>query len=75
MKKINWNEKINEKDYLIAILIASVIVLSFFVYANFIPKSYSVKKTSVNIIKIIGNCEECFDIDSFASSLAEKNDF
>jgi thioredoxin-related protein len=65
-------KKVTEKDYFAVMIIAVVIVLAFFIYVTFIPKS-SAKEISVEIIEIVGECEDCFDVSSFENILAEKN--
>lgn len=60
-RKINWKGKATKKDYLTATIIAVVIVLIFFIYVNFIPKSLFQKKISVEIIEVTGDCEDCLN--------------
>ena len=56
-------KKVTEKDILIFIIIVTAIVGVYFVYVNFIPKSLFVKKISVEIIEITGDCNDCFDLN------------
>ncbi len=65
------NKKVSEKDYLLAIIIVSVIAISFFVYVNFIPKLLF--KTSVDIIEITG-CNQCFDVKSLSDGIIKANE-
>ena len=74
MKKINWKRKVTEKDYILAIIVVSVIVIGFFVYVNFVPKTLFEMKTSVEIIEITGDCEECLDIGLSLEALLKQNE-
>lgn len=67
-------KKVTEKDFLIAIVLISSIVVLFFIYVNFIPKPLFKNNISVEIIEITGDCNECFEIISLTDSLINANE-
>jgi hypothetical protein len=66
----NKNKKVDEKDFVKLIVIIGVLVLSYFVYANFIPKN-SQTTIKIDVIEITKDCTDCFDVSLIANSLAE----
>ncbi len=68
---IKWNSKVNEKDYVRFVVIIGVLVLGYFVYANFIPKNFD-NTLKIDVVEISVDCADCFDFSGFNKSLQEK---
>lgn len=66
----DWNKKVGEKDFVRLAIIVAVLVLAYFVYANFIPKNFD-DTLKVDIIEISADCADCADLSIVAASLIE----
>lgn len=66
----DWNKKIDEKDYVRLAIIVGILVLTYFIYVNFIPKSFD-NTLKVDIIEISVDCVDCVDLSVVRTSLVE----
>lgn len=71
MVKSNWDKKVGEKDYVRLAIIVGVLVLAYFVYANFIPKNFD-SAMKVDVIEITADCADCANLSMASLSLAER---
>jgi hypothetical protein len=69
MKK-DWNKKVDEKDYVKLAVIVGVLVLGYFVYVNFVPKTFD-DSLMIDIVEIDVECPECVDISGLTAKLAQ----